>query len=485
MNRSLFKRVFPQVMAFVVAFALSGVLAAAQDAAPAGQRTDGQIEMDVVHALDASQALKNDLITAATIQAEVTLSGTVSSDASRNLAEAIVKGVPGVTGVHNNLKVGNPANDPNAQGAVDDSANQDNADDNQQQAPARPPTMAPAPDGSQNQAPAYGQNAPPPDYGQNQPQNPQPGYGQNPPPGYGQNPPPGYGQNPPPGYGQNPPPGYGQNPPPGYGQNPPPGYGQNQPPPAYGQNPYPPQYRDQYPPAGPPQPSYDVANGPLTIPSGTLIQLRTSEPVSSKRATEGTPVQFTVIRDVVVGRYLATPRGATVHGVISEVQHSGQLAGSPELGLRLTMLDLGGHDYPVQSDLFKVKGPSKTEHTVGNVIGGALLGAIIGGAAGGGGGAAIGAAAGGTVGTAASAATPAPNAWIPAEALVTFHLNTPLTVDPVSQEEAARLAEGLYQGGPNLYRRGPYGRPDYGGPYGYPPVYYRPYYVVGGAYYWR
>ena len=37
--------------------------------------------MDVVHALDASQALKNDLITAATIQSEVTLSGTVSSEA--------------------------------------------------------------------------------------------------------------------------------------------------------------------------------------------------------------------------------------------------------------------------------------------------------------------------------------------------------------------------------------------------------------------
>ena len=37
-----------------------------------GARSDGQIEMDVVHALDASQALKNDLITAATIQSEVT-----------------------------------------------------------------------------------------------------------------------------------------------------------------------------------------------------------------------------------------------------------------------------------------------------------------------------------------------------------------------------------------------------------------------------
>jgi hypothetical protein len=74
---------------------------------------------------------------------------------------------------------------------------------------------------------------------------------------------------------------------------------------------------------------------------------------------------------------------------------------------------------------------------------------------------------------------------------VTFHLNTPLTVNPVNAQEAARLAQGLYQGGPNLYRRGPYGY-GYGGPYaaaaypyGYGPVYYRPYYMVGGAYYWR
>jgi hypothetical protein len=88
----------------------------------------------------------------------------------------------------------------------------------------------------------------------------------------------------------------------------------------------------------------------------------------------------------------------------------------------------------------------------------------------------------------ASAASSGPRAWIPAEALVTFHLNTPLTVDPVSAQEAARLAQGLYPGGPNLYRRGPGGYgPQYAGayPYAYGPVYYRPYYMVGGAYYWR
>jgi hypothetical protein len=203
--------------------------------------------------------------------------------------------------------------------------------------------------------------------------------------------------------------------------------------------------------------------------------------LDNKRAKEGTPVQFTVIRDVTLNGWLAIPRGATVHGVVAESKNAGQLHGSSELALQLTSLDLGGRNYPLTSDQFKVKTPDKAGRTAGNIIGGALVGALIGGAAGGGGGAAIGAAAGGTVGTAASAATPGPRAWIPAEALVTFHLNAPVTVDPVSQQEVSRLAEGLYPGGPTLYRRPVYGRPYYP----YPPVYYRPYYMVGGYYYWR
>jgi hypothetical protein len=228
----------------------------------------------------------------------------------------------------------------------------------------------------------------------------------------------------------------------------------------------------------------------VTIPQGTLLQLRTSEPVDSKRARGGEPVQFTVIQDVAFNGVLAIPRGATVHGVIADVKkNTGELTGSDRLALQLTSLDLGGYSYPLQSDLFSIKGPGKGGRTAGNIIGGTLLGAIIGGAAGGGGGAAIGAVAGGTVGTAASAATSGPRAWIPAEALVTFHLAAPVTVRPVDQAEAARLAQGLYPGGPNLYRRGYYARPPngYASPYPayYGPVYYRPYYYAGGFYYWR
>ena len=78
---------------------------------------------------------------------------------------------------------------------------------------------------------------------------------------------------------------------------------------------------------------------------------------------------------------------------------------------------------------------------------------------------------------------------------MTFHLAEPLTINPVSQQEAARLAQGLYQGGPTLYGRPGYANPysgsrphyyvRYGYPYGYPPVYYRPYSMTGGFYYWR
>jgi hypothetical protein len=400
----MFKSVFFQLPVWAAAVTLSGAIALAQNVAPdaansvapaAAERTDGQIEMDVVHALDASKALKSDLITAATIQSEVTLSGTVASEASRELAESIASHVAGVSKVNNNLTVGDPqaaaSDQPAADSQPDNASNPDNA---AQTAPA--PDDGPLPIPSQNQPP----------------------------------------------------------------------------PPA----------RPQYAPAQPP--AYETPKGPVTIPQGTLLQLRTNEPVSSKRAKDGEPVEFTVIHDVAFGGVLAIPRGATVHGVVTEVKKAGELTGSPVLALKLTSLDLGGQSYPLDTDQFKVKGPGKGGETAGRAVTGALLGAIIGGAVGRGEGAAIGAGAGAAAGTASSAASRGPGVWIPAEARVDFHLNTPLTVTPVSAQEAARLAQGLYPGGPSLYRRryDPYGRPYV---VAYPPVYYRPYYAMGGFYYWR
>jgi hypothetical protein len=424
MNWPLIARVFPKSLAWTAAVALCGAMALAQDqnaqsaqtaapattaAAPASaSRTDGQIEMDVVHALDASKALKEDLITAATIESEVTLSGTVSTEASSELAEAIVSHVAGVTKVHNNLQVGNPQAAANAADVPAQPPGENDAANDASVEPSPAPGDGPMNVPDQSQAQAQSSARPHP--------------------------------------------------------------------------------RPQYQPARPPVQAEEVPKGPVTIAEGTLLQLRTNEPVSTKHAKDGEAVQFTVIQDVNIGGVLAIPRGATVHGVVTEVKKAGNLAGAPELALKLTSLDLGGQNYPVETDLFKVKGPGKGGQTAGNVVGGAIMGAIIGGAVGRGPGAAIGAAAGAGAGTAASAASPGPGLWIPTEARVDFHLSKPLTVTPVSSQEASRLAQGLYSGGPNLYRRGNYGygRPYYVGyPYGYPPVYFRPYYFVGGYYYWR
>jgi hypothetical protein len=250
-----------------------------------------------------------------------------------------------------------------------------------------------------------------------------------------------------------------------------------------------PRPRLQVLPPRPPAQAYSAPLAPLTIPPGTLLQLRTSEPVGTKSAKDGTAVQFVLIHDVNVSGLTAIPRGVTVHGVVTESKKPGDLSGRAELALKLVSLDLGGQTWSLDSDVFLVKGPNKAGSTARNVFTGALLGAMIGGMADRGFGAGVGAAAGATAGGAVTAATPGPNVWIPAEALVDFHLKTPLTVQPVSRDEAARLARDLYPGGPTLYRRSypgypyGYGRPIYY--YAYPPVYYRPYYAVGGVYYWR
>jgi hypothetical protein len=387
--------------------------------------------MDVVHALDGAPELKQDWITAGTVQGEVTLSGTSASEANRKLAESLAGKVSGVTKVVNNLKVGDPQTAQNSDQYPSGPTQSDPNQAGQQSGQYADPSQTQQPqqgqpqytDQSQGQVQAQGQQQATYD---NNGQQPQPGYAPNAGPQAGYQP--------------------------GYQQ---PGYQQGQPQVAR---------------------APEVPHAPVTLPEGTLIKVRTSEPLDTKRAKDGTPVEFTVVRDIYAGGVLAIPRGATVRGHVVDVKKAGAVSGSNELGLKLEVIDLEGRSYALDSDAFQVKGPNKAGRTAGSAFGGALLGAIIGGAVGGGGGAAIGAGAGAVGGTAASAATPGPNVWIPAEALMDFHLNTPLTVTPVSWQEAQRLAANAPPPSqrPTLYRRVPYGYPPPPPP---PPpgYYYRPY----------
>ncbi len=146
---------------------------------------------------------------------------------------------------------------------------------------------------------------------------------------------------------------------------------------------------------------------------------------------------------------MAIPRGAVFHGVVTESHQpgSGHLSGNPVLALQLTSLDLGGQTYPLTSDEFRVKGPNKAGETVGNAVGAGIVGTIIGCAVGRGVGCAVGAGAGVAAGTAASAASSGPGVWIPAEALVSFHLSSAI------DRESGKPGRGVAAGTGTVSRR--------------------------------
>jgi hypothetical protein len=176
-----------------------------------------------------------------------------------------------------------------------------------------------------------------------------------------------------------------------------------------------------------------------------------------------------VLNDVLAEGAVAIPRGASVQGTVVDAQSSGALKGRGELSLQLTQITLGSRTYPILSDKWSRAGADKTTETVSNTIGLGAVGAIIGAVAGGGEGAAIGAGLGGAAGLGASAASGQGHAFIPPEAILTFHLTQQATVTTVSEAEMDRLAYGVPIRAQRLQHRPP-------PPYYYGPVYYpRPY----------
>jgi hypothetical protein len=236
--------------------------------------------------------------------------------------------------------------------------------------------------------------------------------------------------------------------------------------------------------------------GPVDVAAGTLIKVRLSEALDTKKLQPGDYFQGTVAQSVFAGNLMAIPRGAEVVGRVVDVKKAGDLKGSAGFMLQLTSLNMGGQSYSLVSDVWSFDGPGKGGYTTGNTVGGAVLGAAIGAIAGGGTGAAIGAAAGTGAGLGASAITPGPRGVIPPESVISFHLTQALTVRPVSYQEAQELQENsappppphyAYPAPAPVYAPGPYYYPaPYAYAYPYPYVYAYPYPYVRYHYrYWR
>lgn len=177
-------------------------------------------------------------------------------------------------------------------------------------------------------------------------------------------------------------------------------------------------------PAPPPPP---VART-VSISSGTSLPVRLTEGLDSATAQQGQTIHGTLASDIITDDMLAIPRGTRVTGRVVDAKDATHFSGSALLSVELTQITLKGRDIPVSTSAFTEQGKGRGKNTAEKAGGGAALGAIIGAIAGGGKGAAIGAATGGGVGAGVNGVTRGEQVKIPAETLINFKLQSPVSV---------------------------------------------------------
>jgi hypothetical protein len=153
-----------------------------------------------------------------------------------------------------------------------------------------------------------------------------------------------------------------------------------------------------------------------SMPSGTIVTVRTSSSMSSATAKSGQSWQGTVAKDVVVNGQTVAHSGDPVTGKVTLAKDSGRIHAPGLLTLRLT--SVGGMSCSSTARSFK--GKSHTKSNAEKIGGGAAAGALIGALAGGGKGAAIGAGAGAGAGTGVAMYTGKQQAVVPAESTLSF-----------------------------------------------------------------
>jgi hypothetical protein len=168
--------------------------------------------------------------------------------------------------------------------------------------------------------------------------------------------------------------------------------------------------------------------GEVTIPAGQSLLVRMIDEVDSSKNHIGDVFHASLETDLYINSSLIARKGTDVYGRLAEAQEAGHFSGSAELQLELIRIVIDGHDYPLVSSDYNLKGQGRGSDTAKKVGGGAVVGAIIGAIAGGGKGAAIGAGAGSAVGAGVQVFTRGKQVKVPSETLLEFRLQQPATV---------------------------------------------------------
>ncbi|MCU1238899.1 MAG: hypothetical protein JWP63_6866 [Candidatus Solibacter sp.] len=216
----------------------------------------------------------------------------------------------------------------------------------------------------------------------------------------------------------------------------------------------------------------------VTIRPGTFVTVRLNQALSSDHNQEGDIFSATLAQPMVVDGVVVAARGQTVMGRVAEaVRVRGH--GNSRLALQLTAITLAdGTQVSVQSQLVNRTGGSNLGTQVGTVATTTAIGAAVGAAADWGRGAAIGAGAGAAAGVIGALLTPGKPTVVYPEQLLTFRVDTPVTVDLTRASTAFRYVSPDEYDRPMqqmAVQRRPAPAPYYAAPY--------PYYYGGPGYY--
>ena len=193
------------------------------------------------------------------------------------------------------------------------------------------------------------------------------------------------------------------------------------------------------PPPPPPPPVVKT----VTLPAGTVIPIRMTDTLDSASTQSNSVFHGSLAGDLISDGMVVAKSGAAVTGRVVTAKDATHFSGSSELSIELTRIDTVDHPVDVVTDAFTKQGNGRGKNTATKAGGGAALGAIIGALAGGGKGAAIGAVTGGGVGAGVNGVTKGQQVQIPTETLVSFHLQSPISVTTSRTIGTTRGGDGL------------------------------------------
>lgn len=190
-----------------------------------------------------------------------------------------------------------------------------------------------------------------------------------------------------------------------------------------------PQTQQQYPSNSYPQSS---AVSGQQLPAGTQLSIRTDEDITATPDDAGKTYQAEISQDVMgPNGQVMIPRYSPATLTVQKVNAGTMGAGSMQAALALQSITVNGRQYNVTSNTQTASGDrgiGANKRTAEMTGGGALLGTVLGAVLGGGKGAAIGAIAGAGAGATAQVVTRGHQVKVPAETVLQFKLDQPITL---------------------------------------------------------